>query len=133
MVAQQTSNLKVVGSIPTSGVIFIFMKSLTDRSADLRLLHFSRASSDSNAFLSVFIDSVKLDKPAAIIPGTKTKLEVSFGKISEKLSVEVRPNITNLTIEKAIQFEFKHEADLSFTLYKKSPLINISTGVIAHY
>ena len=129
MVAQQTSNLKVEGSIPSSGVIFIFMKGQTDRSADLRLLHSSRASTDSNAFLSVYIDSITFEKPTSIIPGTKTRLEITLGKNVGKLNVEAKGSIMSLVIEKSVQFEYKLETDLSFSLYKKSPLINISTGV----
>jgi hypothetical protein len=47
----------------------------------------------------------------------------------EKFNVEAKGSILSLPIEKSVQFEYKLETDLSFSLYRKSPLINISTGV----
>lgn len=129
MVAQQTSNLKVVGSIPTSDVIFIFMKSLTDRSADLRLLHSSRVSTDSNAYLSVALARLTFERPTGAIPGTKTRLEVAFGRHSETLSFEPKGSASVLPIDRSFQFEYRQGTDLTFALHRKSPLFNTATGV----
>lgn len=96
---------------------------------DLRILHSNRSSTEINAQLSVFVELVKLDKLRSMIAGTKARLEVTFGKITDKIAIEVKGNLHTFTVQKAVKFEYRFEDELTINLIKKSPVMSFSTVV----
>lgn len=133
MVAQQTSNLKVVGSIPTSSVIFIFLIMQvfhTERNSDQkRPLTIKRMSGELSVHLAVYVDSIKFEKSKVSIPNTKTKLEIEFGQSKAKTSFECKSTVHPISIQKTFKFAFKHEDELRLSIIRKNPLVSISTIV----
>lgn len=93
------------------------------------MLQSNRSSTEVNAQLSIFVDSIRFEKLRSMIAGTKMRLEVNFGKIKEKVSVEVKGNSQILAIQKVVKFEYKFEDQLTVSLVKKSPVMSFSTVV----
>ena len=81
MVAQQTSNLKVVGSIPTSGEIFYFFTmSYTERKSDQgKPVGSKRLSCELGMHASIFIDKIHFESDWLAEANGKCKLELVIG------------------------------------------------------
>ena len=100
MVAQQTSNLKVVGSIPTSGEIFIFFTmSYTERKSEhSRPLTSKRLSCELSIHASIFIDIITFENEWLAHANGKCKLELFLGTEQLKVPIQSKADMKKVTL-----------------------------------
>jgi len=109
------------------------MMSITERSTDQKFFSTKKSSFESSGHITVFVDTITFDKFKSSIPGTKTKLEIQYGKEKAAIYLEFKNKTQSLSLQKLFKFDFKHDVELRLSLMKKTPLVSVPSSVVPSY